>query len=65
VIVKLFVTLLIASFVALDFYLWDYLQTLLTKREQAIQQSVTSSKRMTRKLKVGGSHGASEVEVGE
>jgi hypothetical protein len=65
VIVKLFVTLLIASVVALDFYLWDYLQTLWTKREQAIQQSVMSSKRMTRKSIVGGSQGSPEVEVGE
>lgn len=64
-IVKLFVTLLIASFVALDFYLWDYLQTLLTKREKAIQQSVMSSKRMTRKSKVEASQGPPEVDVGE
>lgn len=62
---KLFVTCLIASFVALDFYLWDYLQTLLTKREEAIQQRVMPSKRLTQKTKVGGSQSAPALEVGE
>jgi len=38
--VKILVTLFIASFVALDFYLWDYLQKLLTANEKNLQQHV-------------------------
>jgi hypothetical protein len=41
--VKILVTLLIVSFVSLDF-LWNMLQKHWTKREEATRQSVTSIK---------------------
>ena len=48
---RIFVTLLIASFVALDFYLWDYLQTLLVMREKNLQPHAISYRPVANKQK--------------
>jgi hypothetical protein len=60
--VKIFVALLIASFVALDFYLWDSLQKLWAKREEAMLQRVISSKHRTHNSKAGGGQAVPKVE---
>lgn len=49
---RIFVTLFIASSVALDFYLWDYLQKLLVTREKNLQQHVISYGQVANKQKL-------------
>jgi hypothetical protein len=60
--VKIFVALLIASFVAVDFYLWNSLQKLWVKREEAMLQSVISSRHRMHNSKAGGGQAVPEVE---
>jgi hypothetical protein len=60
--VKILVVLLIASFVALDFYLWDSLQMLWSAREENYHKKTTSLKIKIHKSNYGRDQVAPEDE---
>lgn len=62
--VKILVALLIASFLALDCYLWDSLQRLWSKREATMKQGVRSSKQRSHNLQAEGDQVVHKNEEG-